>query len=102
MSQVPVRRGGKSPAAKVFEDEVVRIEILPAFCKDCGLCIEFCPEGEVLERGEGTVQVSNLTACTGCGQCELRCPDFAIRVTRKGTRKKQGAPTASTGDEGAS
>ena len=30
----------------------------------------------------GKIQVVNGDACIGCGQCELRCPDYAIFVDR--------------------
>jgi len=30
----------------------------------------------------GKVQVVNPEACIGCGQCELRCPDYAIFVDK--------------------
>ena len=30
----------------------------------------------------GKVHVANGDACIGCGQCELRCPDYAIFVDK--------------------
>ena len=30
----------------------------------------------------GKIQVVNGDACIGCGQCELRCPDYAIFVDK--------------------
>jgi len=71
----------------VFEDEYTRLEVVPRFCKDCGICIECCPV-EILEAHDGAVRVTDISACTACEQCELRCPDFAIRVTRKKKRPK--------------
>jgi 2-oxoglutarate ferredoxin oxidoreductase subunit delta len=29
------------------------------------------------------VKVANPEACIACNQCELRCPDFAIKVHKK-------------------
>ena len=72
----------------VFEDEFVCVEVLPGFCKDCGLCIDYCPTGELASH-DGAVRVTEIANCTACEQCELRCPDFAIRVTRKKQRPKQ-------------
>ncbi len=46
-------------------------------CKGCGICVAFCPKS-VLGLKEGKVSIENLDACIKCGQCELRCPDFAI------------------------
>jgi 2-oxoglutarate ferredoxin oxidoreductase subunit delta len=42
--------------------------------------VEFCPT-KVLEMKGFVASVKNLEACIKCMQCELRCPDFAIKVT---------------------
>lgn len=47
------------------------------WCKGCGICVAFCPK-KVLELEEGKVVIKNFDACIQCGQCELRCPDYAI------------------------
>lgn len=53
----------------------------PAFCKGCGICVEFCAK-KVLQLDEfAKIEVANEEACVACGQCELRCPDYAIFVT---------------------
>lgn len=47
-------------------------------CKGCGICAFFCPK-KVLEVNEvGKVEVLREQDCIKCGQCEMRCPDFAI------------------------
>lgn len=52
-------------------------------CKGCGICVEFCPK-KVLELDElGKINVARENDCIMCGQCELRCPDYAIYVNRK-------------------
>ncbi len=59
-----------------------RVIIYRKWCKECGICIAFCPR-DVLARGEdGSTQVANPEACTACRWCELHCPDFAITVRR--------------------
>ena len=59
------------------------ITIKMARCKGCGICVAFCPK-QVLALDElGKVQVKNGEACIACGQCELRCPDYAIFVDKK-------------------
>jgi len=55
------------------------IEIIEKYCKGCHICVEFCPT-KVLEM-QGFIAGVNLEACIKCMQCELRCPDFAIKVT---------------------
>jgi len=55
------------------------IEIIERYCKGCSICVEFCPT-KVLALDGFVVKVENADACIGCMQCELRCPDFAIKV----------------------
>ena len=78
----------------VFEDEYARVEVLPRFCKDCGICVEACPT-DIIESHDGAVRITEIATCTVCEQCELRCPDFAIRVTRKKRRPKKTSKTQS-------
>lgn len=60
---------------KVFD-----IDIFRGWCKSCGICAAFCPR-ECIELDEnGSPFVKDSDRCTGCGWCELHCPDFAISV----------------------
>jgi len=58
-----------------------KIEIIERYCKGCSICVEFCPT-KVLEMDAFVVKVANADACIACMQCELRCPDFAIKVEK--------------------
>lgn len=53
------------------------------WCKGCGICIAFCPAKVFTAREDGKPVVTNPDACTRCGPCELRCPDFAISLGGK-------------------
>lgn len=55
------------------------IHICEKFCKGCDICIDACPKN-CLALEKGKVIVIDAAACTGCGLCELRCPDFAIWI----------------------
>lgn len=62
------------------------ITIKMARCKGCGICVEFCPK-DVLSLDElGKVQVKAREKCIACGQCELRCPDYAIFVDKEAAK----------------
>ncbi|WP_443942528.1 4Fe-4S binding protein, partial [Phascolarctobacterium faecium] len=51
-------------------------------CKGCGICVAFCPK-QVLAISEiEKVEVVAEDKCIQCGQCETRCPDFAIFVEK--------------------
>ncbi|MDO8589164.1 MAG: 4Fe-4S binding protein [Armatimonadota bacterium] len=72
-----VERKGSSRAGKQ------QISIFDAWCKQCGLCVDFCPKGVLTKRALGSPQVSLPEQCIGCLLCVLHCPDFAISVTAK-------------------
>lgn len=57
---------------------MVHFEVNHAWCKRCGLCIEFCPRKVFVESEDGYPQAVNARACTHCAMCELLCPDQAM------------------------
>ena len=63
-----------------------RVKVNEAFCKGCGYCIEFCPKKVFDRKKELNVKGVNPPVfarpddCIGCGQCNLLCPDLAIKV----------------------
>lgn len=74
------KSSGSPSASTVAGRQKVDIRINKKFCKQCGICVHFCPK-KVLELDESLYPVVvDLESCTGCRLCELRCPDFAIDV----------------------
>jgi 2-oxoglutarate ferredoxin oxidoreductase subunit delta len=67
-----------SPRAGKF-----RISIYDAWCKQCGLCVDFCPKGALVKQPLGSPLASFAEQCIGCKMCVLHCPDFAISITAK-------------------
>jgi 2-oxoglutarate ferredoxin oxidoreductase subunit delta len=65
------------------------IDIFRAWCKACGICAAFCPRECIGRDEEGAPFVIDAERCTGCGWCELHCPDFAISVRPRKGRKAQ-------------
>jgi 2-oxoglutarate ferredoxin oxidoreductase subunit delta len=59
-----------------------RVIIYSKWCKECGICIAFCPREVLAWADDGSVLVANPQECTACRWCELHCPDFAITVRR--------------------
>lgn len=58
-----------------------RVTVFANWCKDCGLCVAFCPH-QVFEANEdGHPIVVHPERCTGCQWCTMHCPDFAIVVS---------------------
>lgn len=60
-----------------------KITTVKARCKGCGICVSFCPKHILELDGIGKIQVKDETGCILCGQCELRCPDYAIYVEKR-------------------
>jgi 2-oxoglutarate ferredoxin oxidoreductase subunit delta len=67
-------------ATKSYVSAAVTIEINDAWCKGCGICVEFCPKNVLQMTGLDKVEVKALESCTKCLRCEQLCPDFAIVV----------------------
>ncbi len=58
-----------------------RLVINTAWCKGCALCVAFCPK-EALEIYHEKARLREGRECILCGQCELRCPDYAIYIEK--------------------
>ncbi|MGM9571362.1 MAG: ferredoxin family protein [bacterium] len=75
-------------AMKVLEGPKGFWLISPDLCKGCGLCPEKCPT-KVIKWSEdlgiyGTPMVtSEVDGCIACQNCQLVCPDAAIKVIPK-------------------
>ncbi len=56
-----------------------KLDINTAWCKGCGICVEFCPKQVLAIQSEKVVALKE-DDCIKCKMCEMRCPDFAIFV----------------------
>ena len=69
-----------APAAKAKKQFLVTI--YRSWCKKCGVCIELCPKKVFDADSLKAPIISRQADCIGCIQCELQCPDLAIRIER--------------------
>ena len=65
---------------KTDKEKEVKIHVDEDLCKRCGFCIEYCNKRVYEADKDGLPLINNLEECTSCRLCELRCPDFAIKV----------------------
>ncbi len=56
-------------------------QIVDFLCKDCGSCIEACPNQAIAKKTEEVKPKINPDLCLRCGYCVGYCPQFAIRMT---------------------
>ena len=57
---------------------VLKPEIDYDKCKNCGLCVDYCPEGVISKSEKGPV--IDYEFCKGCGVCANECPTKAISM----------------------
>jgi NAD-dependent dihydropyrimidine dehydrogenase PreA subunit len=51
-------------------------------CKQCGICVHFCPKGALTLDAQNNPVLTDPEACNACRLCEYLCPDFGIKVRR--------------------
>jgi indolepyruvate ferredoxin oxidoreductase beta subunit len=80
------------PPARAPEEapHQISLEIIPAWCKSCDICVKICPERCLRLNAERIVELAEPDKCTGCRLCEWLCPDFAIRVHLDNAALQQG------------
>ena len=63
------------------KNEIKMPDINKDWCKGCRICVEFCPPQALAMDPLEKASLEHPEKCTGCGMCELRCPDLAIELT---------------------
>ena len=81
-----------------MEREQSELVIDPSWCKGCGICVAFCPK-DALELVDEKVRLKADNSCILCGQCEMRCPDYAIYLAEKTPSEKKSPEENTSGKE---
>jgi 2-oxoglutarate ferredoxin oxidoreductase subunit delta len=78
------RSGAQTEAPEKKKKRKFSVDVNLAWCKGCQICVHFCPVSIIEPTGvDNKVRITDQDKCTGCMQCEMRCPDFAIYVRRR-------------------
>lgn len=62
------------------QKQPVCITVNAKWCKKCGICAAFCPQGVFVLDDFGMPIVKYPEKCVKCMLCVLRCPDLAVEV----------------------
>jgi len=70
--------GCASRAGKLDQHSVVNPRVNPKQCRNCGVCLNYCPAGAIIQ-GENNVMIDD-EKCIGCGECLVVCRYGAIKM----------------------
>ncbi len=56
-------------------------QVVEFLCRNCGDCIEACPNQAIRRPATGEKPAIDPGSCLRCGYCVGHCPQFAIRMT---------------------
>jgi uncharacterized Fe-S center protein len=73
-----VGMGCASRAGKLEQHSVTHPRIDPKACRNCSVCMAFCPEAAIVQA-EGHV-VIDPAKCIGCGECLIVCKYAAVKM----------------------
>jgi len=68
--------GCASRAGKLEQHSDVHPWINPRKCKNCGICLEYCPTQAIIQKNDSTFIVKEK--CIGCGECLVVCNVGAV------------------------
>jgi len=70
--------GCASRAGKLEQHSEVQPRINPKTCKNCSICLDYCPAGAIIQK-EGSAHII-ADRCIGCGECLVVCKTGAVRM----------------------
>jgi uncharacterized Fe-S center protein len=70
--------GCASRAGKLDQHAEVNPRISARLCKNCGICLDYCPAGAIVQK-DGSAAIVN-EKCIGCGECLVVCKVGAVKM----------------------
>jgi len=70
--------GCASRAGKLEQHAEVNPRISAKLCRNCGVCLDYCPAGAIIQK-EGSAVILN-EKCIGCGECLVVCKVGAVKM----------------------
>jgi uncharacterized Fe-S center protein len=70
--------GCASRAGKLEQHAEVNPRISPKYCKNCGICLDYCPAEAIIQKDGSAVILDDK--CIGCGECLVVCKVGAVKM----------------------
>ena len=70
--------GCASRAGKLEQHAEVNPRISAKLCRNCGICLDYCPAGAIIQEDGSAVILQDK--CMGCGECLVVCKVGAVRM----------------------
>ena len=71
--------GCASRAGKLEQHAEVNPRISPKYCRNCGICLDYCPAGAIIQKNGCAVILDDK--CIGCGECLVVCKAGAVKMS---------------------
>jgi uncharacterized Fe-S center protein len=70
--------GCASRAGKLEQHAEVNPRISAKHCKNCGICLDYCPAGAIIQENGTAIILDDK--CIGCGECLVVCKVGAVKM----------------------
>ena len=70
--------GCASRAGKLEQHAEVNPRISPKACRNCGICLDYCPAEAIIQKDGSAVILDDR--CIGCGECLVVCKVGAVKM----------------------
>jgi uncharacterized Fe-S center protein len=78
--------GCASRAGKLEQHAEVNPRISAKYCKNCGVCLDYCPAEAIIQKDGSAVILDEK--CIGCGECLVVCKVGAVKMRWGGDSKR--------------